>query len=212
MTIARASRRGGVLPNTFQAHTQAPLVGGPLLLPAWSPVIGTPVCMGLNNDHSDCVTTAAANAVLATNGKRGIFVPIADEVPFELYAGPLGGMPADIGLDPATLFNWWQINAWCGYKLAAITAIGLTDARGLRHAVEADNFAFMTCWLTQSQMTQTQWNPVPGEARIGQHMLCLTGYEADSFSEDTWGLRDGMTDAFIAAQGMNLWAAQLVDA
>jgi hypothetical protein len=207
--IPRTARRGGVLLNTFVAPIQPPMIGVPLILPAWHPVIGTPVCEGLNTDHSDCATTAAANAVLATNGKLGVFTPIANEVPFDLYT-QLGGMPEDIGLDPATLFNWWLVNPFCGYKLKSISGIDLNDGRGLRQAIEDNNFAFLTCWLTQSQMTQDQWNPVSGEPSIGNHMVCLTGYEASSFSEDTWGLRDGMTDAFIAAQGFNLWRAELV--
>lgn len=203
--IPRSARRGGVLENTFQAPLR---VCSDVMLPAsYSKIVGTPICLGENDIHSSCVPTAAYNCIANSNARKGIFAPFAEELPFDLYV-TLGGMPADVGLDPAVLFEYWQNNKIAGYGLKSIEAIALDDQDSIKRAIIDNGFIYMTASLTQSQMTQKVWSPVQ-EPSIGGHAFTPSWYEGDYLHDFTWGEDIPMTWGFLKAQGLNIWRLDL---
>lgn len=203
----RFTRRPGVLPNTFKAPLRSALIGGAKYPDAYSKIVGTPICMGENDVHSNCVTVAAFNACAAANARRGIFTPFADHEPFDLFV-QLGGMPADIGLDPAVLFNHWKENAVGGYLLENIEEIALNDIAGIEQTIIDNGFIYSTEALTQAQMTQTDWVPVQSPL-AGDHATIQTWWEAGWLYDETWGEQVRVSPEFITAQGLNLWRLDL---
>ncbi len=204
----RWTRLPGVLPNTFVAPPRPALAGAVELPDAWSEIVGTPITLGMNDIHGDCVAVAAFNAAAIANARRGIMTPFADHEPFDLYT-TLGGMPADIGLDPAVLFNYWQANAIAGYKLGDIHAIALDDLAGIQQAIIDTGFVYFTASLTQAQLSQTDWTVVDSPVD-GGHATILTWWEAGWLYDATWGAEVRVSPDFVRAQGQNLWRLDLV--
>jgi hypothetical protein len=201
-------RLPGVKPNTFQAPLRPRLMGAAMLPDAWSEIVGTPITLGENDIHGDCVAVAAFNAAAVANARRGIMTSFADHEPFDLYC-KLGGMPADNGLDPAALFTFWQANAIGGYKLGSIETIALDDIVGIKQAIIDTGFVYFTATLTEAQMTQDDWIPVQSPID-GGHATVLTHWEAGWLYDDTWGSTVRVSPEFISKQGQNLWRLDLV--
>jgi hypothetical protein len=203
-------RRPGVLPNTYRAPMRPRLIGVPQFPASYSRIVGTPICLGENDRFGDCVTVAAFNAAATANARRGIFTPFADIEPFDLYVR-LGGMPADQGLDPATLFNYWLSTPIGGYRLGGIHEIALTDISGIKQTIIDTGFAFFTADLDEAQMTQEEWVPADSPEE-GGHATILVSWNADRFDDATWGAEREVSPEFIAKQGMNCWRLELVQA
>lgn len=206
----RFNRLPGVLPNTFKAPVRPRLIGAAQYPATYSKIVGTPICMGGNDEYSDCVTVAAFNACAVANSRRGIFTPFSDAEPFALYE-TLGGMPADIGLDPAVLFNYWQKTPVGGYLLKSIEEIALDDIAGIEQTIIDTGFIYFTAALTQAQMAQTDWVPVQSPID-GGHATIETWWEAGWLYDSTWGVEVRVSPEFITAQGMNLWRLDLTPA
>jgi hypothetical protein len=201
-------RRPGVLPNTFHAPLRPRLVGAPQFPASYSRIVGTPICLGENDIHGDCVTVAAFNAAATANARRGIFTPFANVEPFKLYE-TLGGMPADQGLDPATLFNYWLASPIGGYRLGGIHEIALTDIAGIKQTIIDTGCCYFTADLDESQMTQEEWVPVDSPEE-GGHATILVGWNGPRFDDATWGAEREVSPEFIAKQGLNCWRLELV--
>lgn len=201
--------KGGVKTTNFRAPNWSTTARvGALNPPAtWAEVIGTPITMGENDIHGDCVAVAAFNAVSIVKARAGDKTPFDPTEPFNLYQ-ILGGMPADEGLDPAVLFNYWKDNAIGGYKLATIYEISLTDENAIKNSIIDTGFVYFTATLDQAQMTQTTWYPVGGQIE-GDHATILTWYEANLYHDATWGNYVEVTPEFIAKQGSGLWRIEL---
>jgi hypothetical protein len=208
--MTRWTRRPGVKANTFQAPMRPRLMGAAVYPAAYSRIVGTPITLGGNDVHSDCVTVGAFNATMVANGRRSIMTPCTDAAPFELFT-TLGGMPADDGLDPATLFNYWQANSIYGYRLGGIEAIALDDVSGMEQAIIDTGFVYFTAVLDEAQMMQKDWTPVGGPVD-GGHATILTWWEAGFFYDETWGIEVRVSPDFIAKQGLNIWRLDLTPA
>jgi hypothetical protein len=205
--IERISHKSGVLTNTFKAKRRMPLVSVVDIPPSWSKIVGTAICGGENNIYGDCVTTMAYNAAINAAAHVGKQISFPDINAFQLYE-KLGGMPADIGLDPATLWNYWLDNAIGGYKLASIEEIDLSDFNSMKSAIIDLGFFCCTAKLTQAQMTQTAWSSVDS-TYIGEHAFCPTWYEGPYLYDDTWGEEIPMAWDFLQKQGVNAWRVEL---
>lgn len=205
--IQRIAHKPGVLPNTFKAKTRLPLVGAIDLPPNWSKIVGTPICMGENSTYADCVTTMAYNAIINAAAHVGKQISFPDIDAFQLYE-KLGGMPEDIGLDPATLWNYWLDNPVGGYKLENIEEIDLKDFDGMKSAIIDLGFFCCTAKLTQAQMTQDIWSSVDS-TYIGEHAFCPTWYEGPYLYIDSWGNEIPMQWDFIAKQCVTAWRVEL---
>lgn len=203
--------RPGVLRNTFSAPYRQSLVAAPNLPVAWSMIEDTPIVLGGNDIHGDCLTDMAFNAGFVTAMRSGIILPVDNAAPFSLYC-QLGGMPADIGLDPAVLLNYWQQNPINGYLLKSIEALALDDVIGMKQAMIDTGFILCTATLDQAQITQKEWLTVPGSPVDGGHAFLGTGYIADRATDATWGEECSFDWQFLKAQGQNVWRAELVAA
>lgn len=203
------TRLPGVLENTFRALVR-PRTEAVQYPAAYSRIVGTPITLGENDIHGDCVTVAAFNAAATANARRGIFTPFQDHEPFDLYV-KLGGMPADTGLNPAMLFDYWRENPIGGYLLRGIGEIALDDSAGVEQAIVDTGFVYFTATLDQAQLEQADWAPVESP-KDGGHATLLTWWEAGWFEDATWGAERRVSPEFIQAQGMNLWRLDLVPA
>jgi len=208
--MIRFTRRPGVLPNTFKAPLRMQIMGAAQYPAAYSRIVGTPITLGENDVHSDCVAVAAFNAVSVAKARAGDMTPFADHEPMDLYEA-LDGMPADQGLDPASLFTFWKTNEIGCYKLASIESIALDDVAGIEQAIIDTGFVYFTATLDQAQMTQADWFPVGGLVD-GGHATILSWWEAGWFYDSTWGIEVRVSPEFIAAQGNNCWRLELIPA
>lgn len=206
----RGKMRGGVLPTSFTAPLRMALVGAETPCNAWSKIIGTPICQGHNDIYSDCVTTAAVNASIQMAAKNGVMVPVSNQVPLDLFI-KLGGMPANEGLDPAVLFQYWQQNAIAGYRLADIRTVNLNDIDAQREAVK-NAILYTTARLTVAQQTQAEWVPTPNAPAWANHAYLPTWFEGPNFYVDSWGEEIPQRNDFLPAQGLNAWRLTLVAA
>ena len=202
------SRKPGVLPTSFKAPPVLRFIAAPVMPPAWSFIVGTPIYEGENTYHGTCVATAAFNAAAVADMRKGIVRPIDNTLPFDLYC-KLGGMPADQGLDPAVMFAEWQTNGIGGYRLAKIESIALDDAAGMKQSIIDNGFVLLTATLDQAQLTQKEFLTVANSPVDGDHMFLGTGYIADRLTIDSWGFDDSADFAFVRAQGINAWRCEL---
>ena len=200
-------RLPGVLPNTYRAPMRPRLMVDPILPAAYSRILGTPITLGENDVHGDCVAVAAWNATFCANARRGVFTSCQDSAPFDLYC-TLGGMPADEGLDPATLFNYWQSTPINGWLLKSIEEIALDDTAGMEQTIIDNGFVYFTATLDEAQMDQQDWTPVDSPV-AGGHATILSWWEAGWFYDETWGAERRASPAFIKAQGQNVWRLDL---
>jgi hypothetical protein len=171
-------------------------------------IIGTPVYLGGNDVHGDCVTVAAFNACAITDMRRGIVRPIDNIAPFELYE-ELGGMPADIGLDPAVLIKRWMAAPISGYLLKNIWALALDDMDGQQETIAQTGFVYYTAALDAAQMQQNDWACFPGSPLDGDHAFLGTGFVGSRFTDETWGQDQWFEQNFIKTQGINAWRLEL---
>jgi hypothetical protein len=202
------SRRAGVLPNTYVASLRPKAVAARQLPPAYSWIEGTPIYLGENDRYGDCVTTAAFNACAIADMRKGIKRAVDNTAPFALYED-LGGMPADIGLDPAVLIRSWMSEPISGYLLKNIWSIALTDFDGMKEAIEDTGFVYLTATLDVAQLSQQDWAVVTGSPEDGGHAFLSTGWIGSRFTDDTWGAECWFEKNFIAAQGQNAWRLEL---
>lgn len=202
-------RLPGVLENTFRALVR-PRLDAAQYPASYSRIVGTPITLGGNDIHGDCVAVAAFNATFTANARRGIFTTVQDSAPFDLYV-TLGGMPADVGLDPAVLFEYWKTNAINGYLLKGIEGIALDDVAGMEQAIIDTGFVYFTAELDQAQLSQPDWVPVDSP-QDGGHATILTWFEAGWFYDATWGGERRAGPEFIRTQGMNCWRLEIVPA
>lgn len=208
----RVMMRGGVLPTKYAAPAYQPLIGATTPRNAWSKIMGVPICQGKNDIFSDCLTTAAFNASIITAADtHGVRVGVNDQAAVDLFV-KLGGLPANIGLDPAVLFNYWADNAIAGFRLNGIHSVALDDIGAQRDTVVATGFLFCTAKLTQAQQTQNEWVPVPNSAPWADHAFLATWFEGPDFYTDTWGEEIPMRNDFLPAQGLNAWRLDLMAA
>lgn len=195
------------LQTTFAAPLRPRLMSAAQYPAAYSRIVGTPIILGENDIHGDCVCVAAFNAVATTKARAGDFTRFDDVEPFDLYEA-LGGMPADAGLDPGVLFSYWQSNPVGGYRLSSIESIAPDDVAGIEQTIIDTGFVYFTAALDQAQMTQTDWVPVDSPVD-GGHATILSWWEAGWFYDATWGAERRASPDFIAKQGLNLWRLDL---
>lgn len=207
----RWQRKPGVLPNTFQAPQRSRLVGAARYPDSWSEVVGTPISLGHNDTLPDCVAVAAINSAAVADARRGIMTPFADQDSVDLFT-KLGGTPTCDGLDPGVLFTFWQANSVGGYRLRDITALGLDDVAGMEQAIIDTGLVYATFALQEAQLSQDDWEVVPGSPDAGGHATILTWWEAEHFYDSTWGEQVRVSPDFIHRRGMNLWRLDLVPA
>jgi hypothetical protein len=172
---------------------------------------GTPITLGGNDVHGDCVTVAPWNAAYITAMRAGIKLPLNETGPFELYK-TLGGMPQDIGLDPGVMFTYWYKNAINGYRLSSVQSIGISDFASIRQTIEDTGFCIMTAILDTAQLKQYDWATVPNDTQDGGHMFVASGFIATRFTDSTWGETCEFEQSWFANQGVNCWRAELVKA
>ncbi|MDR3736086.1 MAG: hypothetical protein P4L10_11185 [Acidobacteriaceae bacterium] len=195
------------LQTTFAAPLRPRLMSDAQYPASYSRIVSTPIIMGENDIHGDCVCVAAFNAVATAKARDGDFTRFDDVESFDLYEA-LGGMPADVGLNPGVLFTYWQSNPIGGYRLKSIESIALDDVAGIEQAIIDNGFVYFAAMLDDAQMTQSDWVPVPSPVD-GGHATLLTWWEAGWFYDATWASERRVSPDFIAKQGINLWRLEL---
>jgi hypothetical protein len=200
-------RKPGVRPNTFIAPLRPRAVAAVQYPKAYGFIQDTPLYV--QDAHGSCLCFAAYNAASIMDRRKGIYRPINNAEPSALYV-ELGGMPADIGLNPQTLINRWMAAPIGGYKLANIEALALDDFDGMEQSIIDTGFCFMTAMLTQANMTQYDWANIAGSPADGGHCFLGTGVIGSRFEDATWGETCNFEKDWFAVQGMNAWHCDLV--
>jgi hypothetical protein len=198
----------GAQPARFSVPMRSALAAAPNPPPAWSRIIGTPRCAGENQTYGDCVPTAAVNASITAAAREGIMSPIANTLPFDIYQ-TLGGMPADVGLDPTTLITYWRATPIAGYRLVDIEALSAWDTTSIKAAIASNGFVYLCVELDLAQQNQIEWTPMAGSPVWGGHAICADGYEADYLTVTSWGSEYALTWDFLAAQASDVWRIEL---
>jgi len=201
-------RKPGVLKNTFVAPLRARGVAAINPPAAYSWIEGTPITLGQNDIHGTCLCCMAWNAGYITAMRAGVKLPVDENGPFTLYQ-TLGGMPADIGLNPTTLFTYWQHTPINGYRLNNIESLALDDVDSIEKAIIDTGFAGCTAMLDQAQMTQKDWALFPGSPEDGDHAFLATGRIGSRFTDATWGAEAWFEADWFAKQGLNCWRIEL---
>lgn len=191
-------------PETKAKHAvmaMAPAV----LLPAWTRIIGTPRILGGNNSIGDCVIVSGFNALQTYLARKGIFAPLPEDLPPEIYSEITGYVPGDPstdkGTNPEDFLAWWQANAICGYKLKNFQRLNPADLNGIRNAIVNTGGVSICSALSLQQEGQQIWKPVGTPGTWGGHMTFVDSYEADLFYETSWGDEYQIEDDYFQAKG-----------
>lgn len=177
---------------------------------AYGRVSECPRVAGNNNVLSDCVETAAANAVQTAMGRQRFYDPISNGYVARLYSlitGYVAGDAAtDQGTDPNALFTWWKQNPIAGYRLADVVAFEPTAEDAIRWQIDRAGGVMLVVALSVEQQNQREWRAAGTPGSWGEHAVWADSYDGGLTFATSWGEMMPISRAYFNAPGFVLGA------
>lgn len=172
---------------------------------AYGRMPNAPRVEGNNDTISDCVETAAANAVQTALARAGSTTPISNAYVVSLYSAITGyrpGAPAtDQGTDPHALFRWWKQNPIAGYKLADAAAFEPTAEDAIRWQIDRAGGVMLVVALSVEQQNQREWRPTGTPGSWGYHAVWADSYDGGLTFATSWGEMIPISRAYFEVPG-----------
>jgi hypothetical protein len=159
-----------------------------------------PATVGMygNDTLSDCLAAYAAHhLMLITAHVSTLFTPDPDDV-IKFYSVFSGYVPGDPSTDNGgyftDMYNEWQTNGLCGYKIDGWAQIDTKDLVKRQQAIRL----FLGCGIgvqlpnaAQTQFSAGQaWDVVTGDTIEGGHAILESGEGSEGHNFETWGKGD----------------------